>query len=196
MQFILVILVIYRQFDYILTCKEKLLKENGLFIVDPAMADHGVLYKALDSNIVEGMKKICSVADYILPNITEACFLTNIEYKEKMDDTFITTLFYKLRNLGSKNIILTGIEKNNKIGASFYDGKKNIMVLKDKQDKSYHGTGDIFSSIIVANILNQTPMEDNLEEATSFIIESILKTKQDEDHFYGVKFEDVLKTKN
>ena len=69
------------QFDYILDNKDRLLNEGGLFIVDPAMADNGKMYYGLDEFIVLGMKKMCMQADYILPNITEACFLTGIEYK-------------------------------------------------------------------------------------------------------------------
>ena len=57
-----------RQFDYILECKNKLLVNDGLFIVDPAMADYGKLYPALSLDIVEGMKRISSIADYIIPN--------------------------------------------------------------------------------------------------------------------------------
>ena len=36
-----------KQFKIILDAKDKLLKEDGLFIVDPAMADHGKLYPKL-----------------------------------------------------------------------------------------------------------------------------------------------------
>ena len=50
-----------RQFDYILKCKDQLLNEKGLFIVDPAMADHGKMYPALSVETIEGMKKILGV---------------------------------------------------------------------------------------------------------------------------------------
>ena len=98
-----------RQFEYILECKDKLLKKDGLFIVDPAMADYGKLYPALNEDIVEGMKKICSVADYIIPNITEACFLTKNTYQEKYNKEYISSLVKDLKTLGAKNIILTGV---------------------------------------------------------------------------------------
>ena len=62
-----------KQFDMILVNKHNLLNEGGLFIVDPAMADNGKLYPGLDEFIVLGMKKMCMQADYIIPNITEAC---------------------------------------------------------------------------------------------------------------------------
>lgn len=182
-----------RQFDYILECKKKLLNNKGLFIVDPAMADHGKLYKALNENIVEGMKRICSIADYILPNITEAAFLTNNEYLEEYDEIYINKLLDDLYKLGAKKIILTGVSyEKGKIGAIYYDGKRKTSYFSKEIVKSYHGTGDLFASVIVGNIMNNVSIEDNLKDAVEFIIECILNTMDDDNHFYGVKFEEIL----
>ncbi len=181
-----------RQFDYILECKEKLLNEGGLFIVDPAMADHGKLYPALNEDIISGMKRICSVADYIIPNITEACFLTDNEYQEEQDDLFINRLLSDLYSLGAKCVILTSIMDDDSIGVTAYDGFSKTTILKIMEEKSYHGTGDIFSSIIVADILNGKNMKDTLNHATDFIIDCIDATIDDLNHDYAVKFEDVL----
>lgn len=183
----------YRQFDYILECKNKLLTKEGLFIVDPAMADYGKLYPALNLDIVEGMKHISSIADYIIPNITEACFLTNNEYKEEYDEEYIKLLVNDLYKLGAKNIILTGVSlEKGKIGAVYYNGKDYISYFSNKIVKSYHGTGDIFSSIIVGNIMNKVDIKDNLKDAVDFIIDCILNTIGDDNHNYGVKFEELL----
>ena len=177
-----------RQFDYILECKERLLNDNGLFIVDPAMADNGKLYPALNQDIVEGMKKIVSVADYIIPNITEACFLTNTSYKEEQDDMFINELIAELYRMGAKHVILTGVmDDPYSIGATSYDGMQKTTVIKEKVEQSYHGTGDIFSSIVVANILNGVDIKTNLDIATDFIIDSIYNTMDDP------KYEPILK---
>lgn len=181
-----------RQFDYILKCKDLLLNENGLFIVDPAMADHGKLYPALNNDIVDGMKKICKAADYIIPNITEACFLTDNEYVENGNEDYYKKLLLDLHKLGAKNIILSGITNGKNIGAASYDGNSIVNILQEKCEKSYHGTGDIFSSIIVANILNNVTIKENLIDATKFIIDCINATKDDSSHSYGVKFEEVL----
>ena len=102
------------------------------------------------------------------------------------------TLLKDLYKLGAKNVILTGVEEDNKIGASSYDGKNIVIVLKEKQPRSYHGTGDLFSSIVIANILNGANMKDTLEAACNFVIDSIKATVGDDNHKYGVKFEDVL----
>lgn len=184
-----------RQFDFILKAKKYLLKEDGLFIVDPAMADHGKLYPALNEDIIAGMKKIVSCCDYVIPNITEASFLTDVKYQENQEDSYLNDLLSKLIELGAKNAILTSVKSGKKIGARSYDGKNKITILKDIEEQSYHGTGDIFSSVIVAGIMNNESLDKVLDQATAFVIDSIKVTIEDEDHNYATKFEDVLKNR-
>ncbi len=181
-----------RQFDLILEIKDKLLKPDGLFFVDPAMADHGKLYPALNQKIVDGMKKIVSKADYIIPNITEAAFLTNNEYKENYDISYIETLAKDLYKLGAKNVMITGFRKDNEVGNGYYDGKNFQAVYNEWQEKSYHGTGDIYSSVALANLMHGANILDALDEAAKFVIKCIKKTSPDNDHWYSVKFEEVL----
>ena len=182
-----------RQFDYILECKEKLLKKDGLFIVDPAMADYGKLYPALNEDIVEGMKRICSVADYIIPNITEACFLTNNTYLEKYNQEYIYNLVKDLKKVGAKNVILTGVGyTETELGAIFSNDLEYVEYFGIKQPISYHGTGDIFSSLIVANIMNKNSIYNSLKDSVDFIIDCIKETSKDNKHSYGVKFEKIL----
>ena len=182
-----------RQFDYILECKEKLLNPGGLFIVDPAMADGGNLYPALNEDIVSGMKKIVKMADIVIPNITEACFLTNTPYQEEQNSIFINGLLTDLLNMGAKKVILTSVSDDaDSIGAIAYDGISKITILKEKCEKSYHGTGDIFSSVIIADLLNGKDLKETLDHATDFIIDSIEATLDDPNHNYAVKYEDVL----
>lgn len=183
------------QFDIILDMKNKILNKNGLFFVDPAMADHGRMYYGLGNDIIEGMRKLCKEADYILPNITEACFLTGVEYQENLTLDFIDLLLTKLYMLGCKNVILTGVERDGMIGATYFNGLNKEVILFPKEEKSYHGTGDIFSSVVIGNLCNGKSLHEAISKACLFVIDSIKKTKNDLSHNYGVRFEEVLKEK-
>ena len=97
------------QIDYVTAIMNSTLTPDGLRIVDPAMADNGKLYPAFDMAYVEAMKRLCAAADYLLPNITEACFLTGIEYREEYDEAYIQKLMTALHKMGAKNVILTGV---------------------------------------------------------------------------------------
>ena len=46
----------------------------------PAMADNGKMYPAFTDDFALEMKKLCLKADIIVPNLTEACKMTGIEY--------------------------------------------------------------------------------------------------------------------
>ena len=55
-------------------------------LVDPVMADHGALYAGLEPDFPAVLRTLCAQADLITPNITEACLLTGLEYRETHDD--------------------------------------------------------------------------------------------------------------
>lgn len=178
-----------KQIDIILKAKEKLLKKDGLVFVDPAIADNGALYKGLDEKIVEGMKKLCSVADYIFPNITEACLLTNQEYN---DNVSIQLLLQDLYKLGAKNVILTSVSHEDKIGAVLFNAKKNIRILRTKEKKTYCGLGDLFTSSIVGSICNGTDDEIALNKACDLATQVIKKTSEDTNIRKNISFESLL----
>ena len=45
-------------------------------ILDPAMGDHGKLYKGITQDHVSVLRELSAMADVVLPNVTEACLLT------------------------------------------------------------------------------------------------------------------------
>ena len=85
-------------------------KQIALF-VDPIMGDNGSLYQGFDRNYVEAMKAFCQQADVIIPNLTEAAFLTDTPYLEEgsYDEATIEKLLRELTKLGPRKVILTGI---------------------------------------------------------------------------------------
>ena len=85
------------QFDFVIKAKETLLNDDGIFIVDPKMGRGGNLYPEFNEEIIMGMMDISSIADYVIPNITEAMLLThNSKYEEIQDDYYINELIADL----------------------------------------------------------------------------------------------------
>ena len=95
-----------KQIDYVVDIFDTLKRKDAKIIVDPAMADNGKLYWGFDEEYVKGMRYLCSKADIILPNITEACFLTGVEYKETYDKEYIDTLVLKLSEICKGTVII------------------------------------------------------------------------------------------
>ncbi len=183
------------QVEYVLDIVSKTLTNSGKFFVDPAMADNGKLYPGFDSNYVESMKKLSSYADYLIPNITEACLLADVDYKEEYDREYIDRLIKGLKGLGAKNIILTGVSyKKGKTGVVVYENDNYAYYEHDKLSNSCHGTGDIYASSFVGLMLNGKSAYDASRLAADYTVECIRQTASEKDHWYGAKFEPALKT--
>lgn len=162
-----------------------------LCLVDPAMADNGKLYLSFKNDFPQYMKKVCSRADVILPNITEACLLTGESYRVKYDAQFVQNLLYKLLQLGCSTAIITGVSYNEtEIGAITLDHTGKISSYFTKKCKhNYHGTGDIFSSVVFSTLVNGLNIENALQIAADFVVDCIEKTPNSSDSWYGVNFE-------
>lgn len=185
-----------KQFDTILQLK-KLLKPDGFLAVDPAMADHGKLYKGLDSEIVQGMKGLASHAKVILPNLTEACLLLERPYVAGLESnlTEIQDLAKELSRLGPRYSMITGVDfSDDEIGSLCYDKETECFTeaRAKRYPKSYHGTGDLFSSVCIGNLVLGETIEKAMSQAADFVSEAIGETVGDETHTYGVHFEKVL----
>ena len=185
-----------KQIEYIEDLMENVLKENALKIIDPAMADNGKLYYGFDKEFVKAMFDLCGKADIILPNITEAAFMTENEYISGLHkEKYILNLLKSLAQKGAKKIILKGIcYEEDKIGMAIYDSisEKLQYHFTQKINKSSHGTGDCFAAAFTGAIIQGRTDIEAVRLAARFVSESILHTYKDESHWYGVKFEKAL----
>lgn len=181
------------QIDLVLDIIRTLLKKDAPVIVDPAMADYGKLYPAFDTAYVEAMKKLASSADFILPNITEACFLTGIEYREHYDRDYIDALAKALLKSGAKNVILTGVGyAPDKTGVVVVGNGESSYYEHRKIAKGCHGTGDVYASAFVGTLLQGKSAFDAAKIAADYTVACIEHTQGDDAHWYGVKFEPLL----
>ena len=170
--------------------------EDNFCFVDPAMADNGKLYPAFNEEFAKYMATLCAKADVIVPNITEACFMTGTEYREVYDEAYVKDLLQKLAKLGAKLCILTGV--------SFAEGKTGVMGLDtrtgeydyychDRLPVSYHGTGDIFSSTCVGAMVRGLDWKQAVRLAADYTAECIRLTLADPaEPWYGVNFEQAI----
>ena len=182
-----------QQIGYVADIFAETAAEGCVKVVDPAMADNGKLYPAFDQVYVEGMKGLCAKADYVVPNITEACFLAGVEYRTEYDRAYIDLLLRKLTAIGCKNIILTGV--------SYAPGKTGIVVFENGSYAYYehqllpnscHGTGDIYASAFVGAFVRGKSAYDAAAIAANYTMECIRYTATLDNHWYGAAFEPVL----
>ncbi len=183
-----------KQIDYVKNILETMGTENSVKIVDPAMADNGKLYPPFDEEYVEAMKTLCASSDIVIPNITEACFLAGLEYRETYDKSYINELLEKLTKMGMKIIVLTGVSfSQNKTGVMVWDGEIKSYYQHQKISKNCHGTGDIYASAFTGMLLNGKNITKAAKIAADYTVKCIENTQDDDSHWYGVKFETALR---
>lgn len=172
-------------------------KPGALRIVDPAMADNGVLYKGFADDFPQKMAKLCDGCDYLLPNLTEAALLVGDNPREYVGDgaaptkAMIEALIAKLHGIGAKGVILTGVSFNpSELGTAVSDGRKIEYDFNPRLTRCSHGTGDIFASVFAGAIVRgKTPLEASAL-AADIVCAAIEAT--DDDHWYGVSFEKTI----
>ena len=184
-----------KQIGYVIDIIKNHNKDGAKAIIDPAMADGGKLYPLFNQEYVEAMKGLCACADYVVPNITEAAFLTDMEYKTEYDRAYIDEMVEKLVALGAKNVILTGV--------SYRAGYTGIVVFENGEYNYYeheflpnscHGTGDIYASAFTGALVRGKSAFEAAKIAADYTVECIKQTAGEENHWYGAKFEPALKT--
>jgi pyridoxine kinase len=129
----------------------------------------------------------------MIPNITEACFMTGHPYREEYDEAYVDELLAKLGAMGKGTVVLTGVGYSpDSTGVVIYRNGQKWHYSHRQEPKSYHGTGDIFASAFVGAVAGGKSMEDAAAIAAEYVALCIRKTIQDPDHWYGVKFEAAL----
>lgn len=164
---------------------------RGTVLIDPAMGDNGKLYPGFDDEYARANASLCALADVVTPNVTEASKILNKEYKDDYDYDYLLSLCVALNNLGAKNVVITGVRKDENIGVfCLIDGKVfEYYTLKEKTD--LHGTGDIFSSALYGGIMRGKSIKEAAVFACEYTKKAIQRTfLTDNPRTYGAAFEE------
>lgn len=147
-------------------------KEKSLVVLDPIFGDNGKYYSNFNSDYSEKIKAIIEYVDVITPNYTEACILGNEPVLDKVELEDIKRLMNKISILGADKIVITSLPLgDNRIGTGIYNKEiESIKIInRQKQEKSYPGTGDIFTSVLCGNLLKDIEIEESAEKSCDFV---------------------------
>lgn len=168
-------------------------RKDNFIIVDPVMGDSGKFYAGFNNDFVREMAVLCSKADFIIPNMTEASLLLGIPYTEKYDRSYAENILRRLAGLGCSVPVLTGVSFNDgKEGAAAYDSANNKFYysFRNHIDRSVHGTGDIFASVFTGAVTLGMSIQQALEISVGYTVDCIEKTLPNFDEmWYGSAFE-------
>ncbi len=170
------------QIEMVKAIKRDFLKEGGLMIVDPVMGDNGVLYSHFDQKFVEEMKGLCRTADVIVPNLTEACFLTDTAFASVTEKDY-PAILAKLKALCPRPSV-TGCDVTGADGTKSYvfytDEKGNgKSYATQKIEGAFHGAGDVYASALVGCLARGVDTDSAVRIAAEFTTDSIRQTALD-----------------
>lgn len=171
-------------------CKQQ--SERGtLIFVDPIMGDDGKKYNGVTNEAVKYMKRLCSIADVIVPNITEACLLTGYEMKKSYTLNEAELIANLLNALGAKAVVITSLN----IGGKMYTFVKtssdsdSVLLPYDEIPVRFPGTGDIFTSLTVGHYLRNKKLTKSVKKSMEQLEEIIRCNADNKDKYKGIPIE-------
>ena len=185
------------QVEQILSMLDQLCDSETHIFVDPAFADHGRRYSLIDESMPAQMRRLCARANTIVPNLTEAAFLLDLDYaslsgggREGLE------LARALSEGGRRSVVLTGVSSGEgMVVAACYDRASGRagLVMAPRVEGEYHGTGDIFASVLTGGLVGGMELEQAAALAARFVSQCAERTRrQAYPRREGVDFEPLL----
>lgn len=173
-------------------------KKEGLMVMtDPIMGDDGKLYNGVTEETIENMRQLIGVADVIVPNLTEAQFLTGLyEGKESLTREEARQVVDGLRAFGPRSVVVTsGIAQESGEHVVWgYDQTVDAYFTIPYRFIKVHfpGTGDMFSAVLVGELLKGRPLQPSVKRAMD-VLERLIFLEQDEiEKYKGIRIEKFL----
>lgn len=177
--------------------------EDCLIVIDPVLGDNALLdvqkvYSKRMNEQIGGMRGLIAKADVITPNLTEACLLLDEEYPLRgLKENEMKDLLYRLSEKGPRMVCITSVmAEDNKMYVAVYDraAEQYWKVDCGYVNRPFHGTGDVFTSVLTGALLHGEDLISAANRAVGFVSAAIAETlkypqMQVRD---GVLFEKVL----
>ncbi len=150
---------------------------SSLVIVDPVLGDDGKAYPGISQELEKAMKNLVKYADVLLPNLTEACLLTDTPWKDDFTKEEIEAMAFILQGQGAKQVVISGISQKEFIQECILDQNQTITWLKAKKEvESRAGTGDLFCAVVSGYLLHGYSLSECVKQAGDFVRAALLET--------------------
>lgn len=168
----------------------------GLLIVDPVFGDNGRLYSGMSAALCEEMAGLCSHADVITPNSTEAAVLLgygpDAVPAEEGDALEWAALLH--RRFGA-SVVLTGLAlRDGELSIACCENGRASLLHHPRIGAYYPGTGDLFAAVLSGSLLSGETLAEAARRAADFVRACIAAAvREGGDPLLGVPFEGQLR---
>lgn len=172
--------------------------ETGATVfVDPIMGDEGALYNGVTEATVGFMREMCGSADVVMPNFTEATFLTGLFRERTVPGARCLThseaeeLVAGMHGLGAAKVIITScaVDGEHTTLVSEGAGSELVVLPYDEVPVRFPGTGDIFSAVLIADMLGGAGLVASAQRAMDVVRDLLVRCEHNEDKFKGIPIE-------
>ena len=166
-------------------------------VIDPVMGDHGEVYQTYTPDMCAGMARLAELADVITPNLTEAALLLGVPYDAlPAGEAGCREVVERLSLDGRRSVVLTGASTAPELtGAMCFDAKtgRTEAVQTRRVPQEFHGTGDVFASVLTGALVQDASLPDAVRQAVDFVRACAERTaKAGIPMREGVEFEPLL----
>lgn len=168
--------------------------KKRLVVVDPIMGDGGHLYNGIGPDRVDAMKELVRLSDVMLPNMTEAGFLTGLgPGVESGTESQIRSLVDRLRDLSGKSVVITSATESDTgrhlVWGYDHTCKEYFQVPYEYLPVRVPGSGDIFSAIMTGALLEGNPLKAAVEKAVRVLSRLIAENQGHLQGYKGIQVE-------
>ncbi len=160
--------------------------------VDPIMGDGGRLYNGISQRQVDLMRDMVAVSDLTFPNLTEACYLTATPFRpEGTDWDGARRMLDALLALGARAALITSARVDGRtcvVGT----GTTHFKIDYEEIPAAFHGTGDIFSALLIGHLQNGLTLEQSTADAMRVVSLLIDRNRHLADPCRGIPVEQCL----
>ncbi len=170
-----------RQVDIVEKFIEDFQGPDTLVVVDPVMADQGQLYPTMPPEMVTEMKKLARRAKVITPNLTEAAFMLDRPTPESITEDEARDWLKGMAALGPEMVVITSAPITSRPRSSSVIGYDRIdgrfwVTERPRVPANYHGTGDIFTSVLTGALLQGDSLPVAMDRSAQFVASTIRAT--------------------
>ncbi len=158
------------QIDIVQNFARRERRKGAFVLIDPVMGDDGKSYKTYTPEMCRRMGSLAAEADLITPNLTEAALLLDRSYDPQPAD--LPALLKDLSDGGRRSVVVTGIRRpEGHVTTAWFDAKSGEYgeVVRPFAGQEYHGTGDLYSSVLLGFLLRGDALESAVGKACDFV---------------------------
>ena len=127
---------------------------DGVVVVDPVMGDSGTVYRTYTPEMCAGMARLAQRADVIT------------------GEAGLRSVVERLSLEGRRSVVLTGAGlEPGATGAMCFDAStgRTEAVQTRRVEQDFHGTGDVFSSVLTGALVQGMSLTEAAREAAEFV---------------------------